>query len=119
MCKNIYRFQNGYYNFPPILGYQFVQSEKMINLLSLIACNKPHHMKLARNLTTLLYFFCLFDIINICLFCLESFHIVELLTKNSKQICCHLPKQLCHLRNLTATLGINNTLGVCSSCDET
>ena len=27
-------------NFPAILGYQFVQSEKMINLLSLIACNK-------------------------------------------------------------------------------
>ena len=34
--------------FPAILGYQFVQSEKMLNLLPLIACNKPHHVKVSK-----------------------------------------------------------------------
>ena len=34
--------------FPAILGYQFVQSEKMINLLSVIARNKPHHVKVSK-----------------------------------------------------------------------
>ena len=36
------------YNFPAILGYQFAQSQKIINLLSLIARNKPLHMKVSK-----------------------------------------------------------------------
>ena len=40
-------------NIPAILGYQFVQSEKMINLLSLIARNKPHHAKVSKSVVLL------------------------------------------------------------------